>query len=47
MVKCKTTQKDIPILLYNIPVLTAVTFPRTVVEDLTYEDSNVVAIKDI
>lgn len=37
---------DYPIVLYNIPILTAVTFPRTVVEDLADEHSNVVGIKD-
>jgi|GEM_PF-11887 len=41
-----TSKIDIPIVLYNIPVLTGVTFPRTVVEDLADEYSNVVAIKD-
>jgi 4-hydroxy-tetrahydrodipicolinate synthase len=40
------TKVDLPIVLYNIPVLTGVTFPRTVVEDLADEHSNVVAIKD-
>jgi len=37
---------DMPVVLYNIPVLTAVPFPRTVVEDLVDDHSNVVAIKD-
>ncbi|MFX0114634.1 MAG: 4-hydroxy-tetrahydrodipicolinate synthase [Candidatus Hodarchaeota archaeon] len=37
---------DLPVVLYNIPILTAVTFPRTVVEDLADEYSNVVGIKD-
>ncbi len=37
---------DYPVLLYNIPILTGVNFPRTVVEDLADEHSNIIGIKD-
>jgi 4-hydroxy-tetrahydrodipicolinate synthase len=37
---------DIPIILYNIPCLTDVVLPRTVVEDLVDEYSNIVGLKD-